>query len=628
MGIQMLALPLGDGTENKIFSSYTLSDDYFKRIEPAGRPFEELVKKHLKAQSGEPEDFLGDGGDGEEIFIEEETEELWWEKEHKETTEQTMKNTTSKDDNYYAILGIEDLFLNANEADIRKAYKRVALIYHPDKNKNNINLEESEAEKEGEIPGKKKKDGKDKDTKGGRKNDDEEEGENITEKELTDAERKNLEINNKWLKIKEAYDCLLNADKRRAYDSTFEFDETIPDDEEVEEKEFFLTYGPTFMKNSIWSKRKPIPKIGDMNTPIEKVKRFYQFWYAFTSWRDFVVKDEYNLEEAGSRYEKRQMEKENKKMKATKVKEEKIRLNTLTSLAYKHDPRVIMEEVRLKLEREKDKLALIALREKEKADKEQKILDYKNEQEALKLKEKERLAQEKTELIKDVVNLGEQLSLTLSKDDIFNIQLNAKLDNLKALFVEMEKLDNDEEKLKTYKWLTSKYFMIKYKEVVDVEASMVWNKEQIIALQKACKKFPGGVKNRWGLISDIVTTKPQDQIIKMCHYLTTNPGIKIDGDIDLHEILNGGGGSAAGTKKNDLKNYGKKKAEAAPVDPNAWSDNQQKQLELAMKKYSKSLSANERWSKISKDVEGKDKTACVDRYKVLSKVVEEQKKRS
>ena len=45
-----------------------------------------------------------------------------------------------------------------------------------------------------------------------------------------------------------------------------------------------------------------------------------------------------------------------------------------------------------------------------------------------------------------------------------------------------------------------------------------------------------------------------------------------------------------------------------------------------MKKYSKSLSANERWSKISKDVEGKDKTACVDRYKVLSKVVESQKK--
>merc|ERR1711957_369913 len=148
MGIQMLALPLGDGTENKIFSSYTLSDDYFKRIEPAGRPFEELVKKHLKAQSGEPEDFLGDGA---------EAEELWWEKEHKETTEQSMKNTTTKDDNYYAILGIEDLFLNANEADIRKAYKRVALIYHPDKNKNNINLEESEAEKEGEIPGKKKK---------------------------------------------------------------------------------------------------------------------------------------------------------------------------------------------------------------------------------------------------------------------------------------------------------------------------------------------------------------------------------------------------------------------------------------------------------------------------------------
>jgi hypothetical protein len=50
------------------------------------------------------------------------------------------------------------------------------------------------------------------------------------------------------------------------------------------------------MKNAIWSKRKPIPKIGDMNTPIEKVKRFYKFWFNFVTWRDFAAEGEYNLE--------------------------------------------------------------------------------------------------------------------------------------------------------------------------------------------------------------------------------------------------------------------------------------------------------------------------------------------
>jgi hypothetical protein len=225
------------------------------------------------------------------------------------------------------------------------------------------------------------------------------------------------------------------------------------------------------------------------------------------------------------------MEKENKKMKASKVKEEKIRLNTLTSLAYKYDPRVIMEEQKLVLEREREKKALIALKEKEKADKEQKILDYKREQEEIKKKQKEDLQNEKNELIKNVVNLGETFNLNLTPDDIFNIQLNAKLDTLRSLCEDVNSKEKQEDKVKTYKWLTSKYYNIKYKENVDVEASMLWTKEEVFLLQKASRKFPGGVKNRWNIIGDMVTTKPQVQIIQMCNYLTTNPSIKIDGDI-------------------------------------------------------------------------------------------------
>merc|ERR1712004_866591 len=85
---------------------------------------------------------------------------------------------------------------------------------------------------------------------------------NLSEKKLTEQEKKKLEINNKWLQIKDAYDTLLDPEKRKKYDSTFEFDETIPEDLKVNDRQFFLNYGPVFMKNAIWSKRKPIPKLG------------------------------------------------------------------------------------------------------------------------------------------------------------------------------------------------------------------------------------------------------------------------------------------------------------------------------------------------------------------------------
>merc|ERR1712032_1806334 len=251
------------------------------------------------------------------------------------------------------------------------------------------------------------------------------------------------------------------------------------EDLKVGEKDFFLNYGPVFVKNSIWSKRKPIPKLGDMDTPIEKVKRFYKFWFNFVSWRDFTTENEYNLEEAGSRYEKRQMIKENNKMKSSMVKEEKSRLNLLTQLAYKYDPRIIMEEEKIKLQREKEKQAFLEQKQKEKLEAEQKLIEYKRQQEENQKKMQEDLARQKEELIKNIINLGESLSLSLTKDDIFNIQLNAKLDNMRNLISEDQKFTTTEEKLKNYKSLTSQYFGIKYQDNKTLEESMQWKKEEV-----------------------------------------------------------------------------------------------------------------------------------------------------
>ena len=278
----MLALPHGDLDGKVIYSSYTLCPDYFRRVEPAGYYFEELVRKKLNSDI--PNDFVIDD-ENEDMKIEEDTEEFWWEKEYREKSGKESLLFSNKE-NFYSILGIEDLFINATNDDVRKAYKRLALIYHPDKNQDNLSLSQDDPEANGNQEETKKK---------VEKNELMNFDENAPKK-LTEEEKKKLEINNKWLKIKDAYDTLLDADKRKKYDSTFEFDEHIPEDVLLDEKVFFMEYGPCFLRNAVWSEKKPIPKLGDMNTPIEKVKRFYKFWYNFHSWRDFSTEGEYNLE--------------------------------------------------------------------------------------------------------------------------------------------------------------------------------------------------------------------------------------------------------------------------------------------------------------------------------------------
>jgi len=62
-----------------------------------------------------------------------------------------------------------------------------------------------------------------------------------------------------------------------------------------------------------------------------------------------------------------------------------------------------------------------------------------------------------------------------------------------------------------------------------------------------------------------------------------------------------------------------KKEENANVD--IWTEEQQKALESALKAYPSSLPANERWTKISKEVPEKTKKQCVDRYKYLSSML-------
>lgn len=201
------------------------------------------------------------------------------------------------------MLGLEKLTYEAGEADIRRAYQRFALKYHPDKL-----------------------------------------GDKVTEK---DKEM--------WLKIQDAYETLSEPAKRRKYDSSLPFNDTIPIEAEITDANFFEEFISVFNRNSMWAKKKPTPNLGDIETPMAELKKFYKYWENFESWREFSQYDEYDTNDAQDRYEKRWMENENKKLRSSHEKKERARLIKLIEMCYNLDPRIKKEREAEEAEKQKKK---------------------------------------------------------------------------------------------------------------------------------------------------------------------------------------------------------------------------------------------------------------------------------
>ena len=174
--------------------------------------------------------------------------------------------------------------------------------------------------------------------------------------------------------------------RRRRYDSTLPFDEKIPK-MDIDPRDFYEEYSKCFDLNSKFSDIRPVPDMGDEDTPMEEVRKFYKFWDDFKSWREFSQYDEHDVEKMVDvdRYEKRHMEKENKKLRATYEKAERKRLFRLVENAYNSDPRIQKE---LAAE-EEAKIAAKNARKLQNAQKWAAPADTKKAEEAAKLIEKE-----------------------------------------------------------------------------------------------------------------------------------------------------------------------------------------------------------------------------------------------
>jgi len=168
-----------------------------------------------------------------------------------------------KNQDHYAVLGLSKLRYRTTEDDLKKAFRKKVLKHHPDK----------------------------KAATGGSANDD------------------------AFFKcVQKAFEVLNDPFQKSCFDSVDPtFDPTIPNEKDITPKNFFKILGPIFEANARFSKRQPVPKLGDDNSSAQQINHFYDFWYNFDSWRIFNYLDEEDPMTGESREDKRHIEKKNKK---------------------------------------------------------------------------------------------------------------------------------------------------------------------------------------------------------------------------------------------------------------------------------------------------------------------------
>jgi DnaJ family protein C protein 2 len=310
--------------EGEVVAPFAIQIDC-KALEQVGTGYEKLKKKvqdqlaGTYVQEAEPveEESKGtspgksSGSDGSDN---EGGEHDDWKRKKKTKTKEDIEREALLLGDLYGLLNLEHLTYSASKNDIKKQYNKLALVHHPDKC-----------------------------------------GENFGEAE------KDL-----WLKIQNAYETLMDEPKRKKYDSSLPFDERLPEEKDVTDANFYETFEPIFKNNARFANKKPVPNLGAADLSFTDTRKFYKYWDNFDTWREFSQFHEYDTNDAGDRYERRWMEKENKKISDKHMKKERSRLIQLAQMAYRKDPRIQKELARIE---EEKRLAKQLAREKKEAEK-------------------------------------------------------------------------------------------------------------------------------------------------------------------------------------------------------------------------------------------------------------------
>ncbi|KAM7316014.1 hypothetical protein ACRRTK_024694 [Alexandromys fortis] len=607
----MLLLPSAADSQGTAITRSLTSASALCQVEPVGRWFEAFVKRRNRNASTSFQELE----DKKELSEESEDEEL-----HLEEFPmlKTLDPKDWKNQDHYAVLGLGHLRHKATQRQIKAAHKAMVLKHHPDKRK-----AAGEPIKEGD--------------------------------------------NDYFTCITKAYEMLSDPAKRRAFNSVDPtFDNSVPSRSEAKDN-FFQVFSPVFERNSRWSNKKNVPKLGDMNSSFEDVDTFYSFWYNFDSWREFSYLDEEEKEKAECRDERRWIEKQNRATRAQRKKEEMNRIRTLVDNAYSCDPRIkkFKEEERAKKEAEKKAKAEARRKEQEAKEKQRQA-----ELEAARLaKEKEEeevrqqalLAKKEKDIQKKAIKKERQKLRNSCKS--WNHFSDSEAERVKMM-EEVEKLC-DRLELASLQGLNEiltsstrevgkaalekqieevNEQMRKEKEEADARmrqasknaekstggsgsGSKNWSEDDLQLLIKAVNLFPAGTNSRWEVIANYMNIHSSSGIKRTAKDVIGKA--KSLQKLDPHQ-------------KDDInkKAFDKFKKEhgvapqadsAAPserfegpcTDFTPWTTEEQKLLEQALKTYP--VNTPERWEKIAEAVPGRTKKDCMRRYKELVEMVKAKK---
>lgn len=323
------------------------------------------------------------------------------------SSDDKSKKKLNEKQNHYTLLGLGHLRYLATEDQIKKSYREAALRHHPDKMASLLLSVKNEKEKQ----------------------------------------KKRDEVENHFKSIQEAYEVLIDPSKRKLYDSEIadEADDAVPVN--CSREEFFNVFGPYFVRNGHWSTKKPVPLLGNENTSLKEVDKFYAFWYNFKSWREFRHEEEYDLEDAESREERRWMERQNAKLREGSRKVEYARIRSLVDNAYKSDPRILdrKEKERAEKQKKKDAKYLTKRLEEEEAarvakeealrkeEEEEKAAEVALQNKKLREKEKKLLRKERSRLRTLTSAVVSEWALGVSIDDVENLCMSLDIEKLRLL---------------------------------------------------------------------------------------------------------------------------------------------------------------------------------------------------
>ncbi|XP_021570261.1 dnaJ homolog subfamily C member 2 isoform X2 [Carlito syrichta] len=554
----MLLLPSAvDGQVTAISHTLT-SASTLCQVEPVGRWFEAFVKRRNRNASASFQELE----DKKELSEESEDEELQLEEF---PMLKTLDPKDWKNQDHYAVLGLGHVRYKATQRQIKAAHKAMVLRHHPDKRK-----AAGEPIKEGD--------------------------------------------NDYFTCITKAYEMLSDPVKRRAFNSVDPtFDNSVPSKSEAKDN-FFEVFSPVFERNSRWSNKKNVPKLGDMNSSFEDVDAFYSFWYNFDSWREFSYLDEEEKEKAECRDERRWIEKQNRATRAQRKKEEMNRIRTLVDNAYSCDPRIkkFKEEEKAKKEAEKKAKAEAKRKEQEAKEKQRQA-----ELEAARLaKEKEEeevrqqalLAKKEKDIQKKAIKKERQKLRNSCKIEEINEQIRKEKEEAEA---RMRQASKNAEK----------------STGGGGNGSKNWSEDDLQLLIKAVNLFPAGTNSRWEVIANYmnihsssgVKRTAKDVIGKAKSLQKLDPHQKDDINKKAFDKFK----KEHGVVPQADNATPSERFEGPYTDFTPWTTEEQKLLEQALKTYP--VNTPERWEKIAEAVPGRTKKDCMKRYKELVEMVKAKK---